>query len=93
MKRINGKTLVIFALLLVTFIAAFEATRPVESAGRYEYRVISITGMTELRTQSDADQGRLKAIENVLNQQTAQGWVFDQADGYVLYFHRQVMSR
>lgn len=93
MNWINRRSIAVLALIVFAFFAGSATTPPAQSAGRYEYRVVSITGMTELRTQSDADQGRLKAIENVLNQQSAQGWVFDQADGYVLYFHRTAASR
>jgi hypothetical protein len=44
--------------------------------------------MTELRTQSNSPQGRMKTIESVINEQTAQGWELFQADGYVLYFRK-----
>jgi len=69
-------------LLLITF------SRRVESARRYEYHVVVVNAMNQLRTQSDADQGRVKAIEDVVNQEAAQGWELFQADGYILYFRR-----
>jgi hypothetical protein len=75
---------VVFCFMLVTLLFH----HPVESARRYQYRVLSVTGMKELRTQSDVDQGRLKTIESLIEQQSAQGWEFYQADGYVLYFRR-----
>ena len=92
MKPLQSRTFAILALVFCAFFLGMIVIRPVESAGRYEYRVVSITGMTQLRTQSDAEQGRMKAIESVLNEQAAQGWQFDQADGYILYFHRQKTS-
>ena len=58
------------------------------TARRYQYKVISVTGMTELRTQSHAEEGRLPALEKVINEQASQGWELFQADGYVLYFRR-----
>ena len=88
MKLANQKKIVILALAACAFLLAISLSRPVESARRYEYHVIAVTGMKELRTQSDAEQGRVKAIENILNEQAAQGWDFYQADGYVLYFRR-----
>jgi hypothetical protein len=61
--------------------------RPAESAARrYQYRVLAVTGMTELRTQSNG--GQLKTIEKMIEDQAAQGWEFYQADGYVLYFRK-----
>ena len=84
--RINDVfvALALAACLLVAFL-----NPPVESAARrYQYHVVSVTGMKELRTQSDADQGRMKAIETLINEQAEQGWEFYQADGYVLYFRR-----
>ncbi len=88
MKFSNHKNFVSLSLIVCVFVLAIVFTRPVESARRYEYRVISITGMTELRTQSDAQQGRLKTIESVINEQGSQGWELFQADGFVLYFRR-----
>ena len=79
------------ALIGLTFcfvIAMFFFHRPVESAKRYQYKVISVTAMKELRTQSDVDQGRLKTIEKLIEEQSAQGWEFHQADGFVLYFRK-----
>jgi len=62
---------------------------PSEAASRkYQYRVISIQGMTELRTQQNTDNGRLATIEKIVNDQAAAGWELMQADGYVLYFRR-----
>lgn len=75
-------------LIVCAFVLGMTLTRPVESARRYEYRVVSITAMKELRTQSDTDQGRMKTIEKTINDQAAQGWELFQADGYVLYFRR-----
>lgn len=75
-------------LIVCAFVLGMTLTRPVESARRYEYRVVSITAMKELRTQSDTDQGRMKTIEKAINDQAAQGWELFQADGYVLYFRR-----
>jgi Domain of unknown function (DUF4177) len=83
MKSFVYVFLVVCALLLGMIL-----TKPVESARRYEYRVLSITAMKELRTQSDTDQGRMKTIEKTINDQAAQGWELFQADGYVLYFRR-----
>jgi hypothetical protein len=88
MQMFHPKNFGAVALLVAAFLIGGMFTRPVESVRRFEYRVVSITGMTELRTQSDAEQGRKKTIENVLNEQAAQGWEFYQADGYVLYFRR-----
>jgi len=84
----NWKNLAILFLIVCTFLLWSAFSNRVESARRYEYHVIAITGMNELRTQSDADQGRVKATENILNEQAAQGWELFQADGYVLYFRR-----
>jgi hypothetical protein len=83
LKNYLGPSLIVIALLMT-----FSLTQRAESARRYEYRVISITGMTELRTQSNSPQGRMKTIESVINEQTAQGWELFQADGYVLYFRK-----
>lgn len=88
MISINRRHFAILVLAAFGFLAGFTLSRPAESARRYEYRVISITGMTELKTQSDAQQGRVKAIESVLNEQATLGWELFQADGYVLYFRR-----
>jgi Domain of unknown function (DUF4177) len=88
MLLLDRRNLVVFAFLLGIFLMVICFNRPVESARRYEYHVVSITGMKELRMQSDAEQGRMKTIENVINEQAAQGWEFYQADGYVLYFRR-----
>jgi Domain of unknown function (DUF4177) len=82
------KSFVSVFLIVCAFLLGMILTRPVESARRYEYRVVSITAIKELRTQSDADQGRLKTIEKTINDQAAQGWELFQADGYVLYFRR-----
>ncbi len=68
--------------LLILFL-----NRPAESAARrYQYRVLAVTGMTELRTQGNS--GQLKTIEKMIEDQAAQGWEFYQADGYVLYFRK-----
>jgi len=82
------KNFVVLVFLLGIFLFAISFNRPVESARRYEYHVVSITGMKELRTQSDAEQGRMMTIEKTINEQAGQGWEFYQADGYVLYFRR-----
>jgi len=78
-------SLVIIAvvLLLHTFLVPTEA-----AAKKYQYRVISIQGMTELRTQGNTENGRLATVEKIVNDQAAQGWELMQADGYVLYFRR-----
>ena len=88
MNANNHKNFMSLCLIVCAFVLGILLTRPVESARRYEYRVVSITGMTELRTQSSAEQGRLKTIENVINEHSAQGWELFQADGYVLYFRK-----
>ncbi|HSP06324.1 MAG TPA: hypothetical protein VLR94_04065 [Acidobacteriota bacterium] len=86
-KMMRGAFLFVAVVFLVLQISGF-LTRPAESARSYQYKVVSVSGMTELRTQSDADQNRRAAIENTINQQVAAGWEFVQADGYVLYFRR-----
>ncbi|HSE39286.1 MAG TPA: hypothetical protein VLH08_00860 [Acidobacteriota bacterium] len=83
LKHYFGLCLIVIALLMTVSL-----TQRAESARRYEYRVISITGMTELRTQSNTQQGRMKTIESLINEQTAQGYELFQADGYVLYFRK-----
>jgi hypothetical protein len=88
MKITLPKNSIFLILLLCTFFVGFFLMQPGESARRYQYQVISITGMTELRTQSDAAQGRLKTIEKIVNDQAAQGWELYQADGFILYFRR-----
>ena len=82
------KSFVSVSLILCAFLLGMALTRPVESARRYEYRVISISAMKELRTQSDVEQGHMKTLEKTINEQAAQGWELFQADGYVLYFRR-----
>jgi hypothetical protein len=82
------KNFVYFTFALWIALVILLMNRPVESARRFQYRVLSVTGMTELRTQSNADRGQLKTIENLIEEQTAQGWEFYQADGYVLYFRK-----
>ena len=86
-KMMRGAFLVIAVVFLLLQISGF-LTRPVESARSYQYKVISVTGMTELRTQSDAEKNRVVAIETLINEQAGAGWEFVQADGYVLYFRR-----
>ncbi len=88
MRLAVGKSFTILVLIICAFLLGASLGHPVESARHYEYHVIAVTGMTELRTQSDAEQGRVKAIENIINEQAAQGWELYQADGYVLYFRR-----
>jgi hypothetical protein len=88
MKINNLRYLVALTFVVCAFLVGLTLSRPAESARRYEYRVISITGMTELRTHPDVQQGRMKTIENVVNEQSVQGWELFQADGYVLYFRR-----
>ena len=80
--------LAFFALTILFVIGILIFNRPVESAKRYQYKVLSVSGATQLRTQSDVDQGRLKTIENMIEEQSAQGWEFYQADGFILYFRR-----
>ena len=88
MKFESHKNLVALIFIVCAFLIGFSLTRPLESARRYEYRVISITAMKQLRTQSDAEQGQMRTIEKTINEQAAQGWEFFQADGFVLYFRR-----
>ena len=88
MKSIVQKNSILLILVFSAFLLGVFLNRPVESARRYQYQVISLTGMTELRTQSDAEQGRMKTIEKIVNDQAAQGWELYQADGYILYFRR-----
>ncbi len=88
MKSIIQKNSILLILVFSAFLLGGFLNRPVESAKRYQYQVISLTGMTELRTQSDAEQGRMKTIEKIVNDQAAQGWELYQADGYILYFRR-----
>jgi Domain of unknown function (DUF4177) len=85
--RIQKQSLFFILSVGILILSAF-LNRPVESAKRYQYQVISVTGMSELRTQSDVDKGRVKTIEKIVNDQAAQGWELYQADGYVLYFRR-----
>lgn len=81
------KNFVYISLSLCLALLILLLNRPAESAARrYQYRVLAITGMTELRTQSNA--GQLKTIEKMIEDQAAQGWEFYQADGYILYFRR-----
>ncbi|PWT88504.1 MAG: hypothetical protein C5B54_10535 [Acidobacteria bacterium] len=75
-------SVLILGFLLHTFL------QPSEAARGYQYKVISIQGMTELRTQNNTEQGRMANIEKVINDQAAAGWEFMQADGYILYFRR-----
>ena len=82
------KNILIYVVLLAAFLLGTLLSHHVESARKYEYHVIAVTGMNQLRTQSDAEQGRVKAIEDVVNEQAAQGWELFQADGYILYFRR-----
>jgi predicted ATP-grasp superfamily ATP-dependent carboligase len=82
------KSFVSISLIVCALMVGMILTRPVESARRYEYRVISITAIKQLRTQSDAEQGQMRTIEKTINEQAAQGWELFQADGYVLYFRR-----
>jgi hypothetical protein len=86
--NINKKAAMFLVVVVCVCIFGIFFHRSGESARRYQYQVISVTGMTELRTQSDAAQGRIKAIEKILNDQAAQGWELYQADGYILYFRR-----
>jgi uncharacterized protein DUF4177 len=88
MKISDRKNGTILFFILATFLLTMILSQRVESARRYEYHVIAVTGMNQLRTQSDAEQGRVKAIEDVVNEQAAQGWELFQADGYILYFRR-----
>jgi hypothetical protein len=88
MKITLPKNSLFLIVLLCTFLLGFFFKQHGEGARRYQYQVISITGMTELRTQSDAGQGRMKTIEKIVNDQAAQGWELYQADGYILYFRR-----
>ena len=88
MKVLRQPQLYLLVLTVSAFLFGLSFSRPAESARRYQYHVVHVTGATELRTQSDAQQGRVKTIESIINDQTAQGWEFFQADGYVLYFRR-----
>jgi hypothetical protein len=88
MRNLIHPKFVLLALTISAFLLGISFGRPVESAKRYQYHVIAVTGATQLRTQDDSEQGRMKTIENIVNEQVAQGWEFYQADGYVLYFRR-----
>jgi hypothetical protein len=76
------------AITLSAFLFGISIGRPLESARRYQYRVVAVSSVNELRTQSDAEQGRVKTIENIINEQVTQGWEFFEADGLLLYFRR-----
>jgi len=84
----RGKQYGSWAAYIALLLLVFSLNRPGESARHYQYRVLNVTGMSELRTQSDADRGRVKSIENLIEEQVAQGWEFYQADGYILYFRK-----
>jgi hypothetical protein len=86
MKTTLQKKSIFIIAILSTFLLGLFFNQSGESARRYQYQVISITGMTELRTQSDS--GKMKTIEKIVNDQAAQGWELYQADGYILYFRR-----
>lgn len=90
MNSYNFKKFVVTFLLLLTFVFFVDVIlqQRSEAARAYQYKVISIQGMTELRTQQNTAGGRLASIEKVINDQTAGGWEFIQADGYVLYFRK-----
>ena len=80
---------ILLALVFIAlFLQFFSPRKDAESARQYQYKVINISSATELRTQTDAEKGRVAAIETVINEQVAQGWDFFQADGTVLYFRR-----
>jgi len=84
-----NKVYAIFMTIAVVLLVFHSFMLPTEAAvKKYQYRVISIQGMTELRTQNNTESGRLATIEKVVNDQAAQGWELMQADGYVLYFRR-----
>ena len=88
MKLFDPKKMTLLMLALCALLLGFNLSRPAESARRYEYRVILVSGSTELRKQGDVQQGHVKTIENMVNQQALQGWELFQADGYVLYFRK-----
>jgi hypothetical protein len=88
MNKLIQKESVLLILMLCAFLFVISWNQPAQSSRRYQYHVISVTGMTELRTQSDANQGRVTTIEKIVNEQAAQGWELYQADGYILYFRR-----
>src|SRR5262245_34842231 len=79
----------VFAVFLILIMLTHALLTPGEAASRmYKYQVISIGGMTELRTQQNAGGGRMPTLEKIINEQAAAGWEFMQADGYVLYFRK-----
>jgi len=86
-EKIQRAILVVAAFILVIQFFGL-ANLPAQGARRYQYRVISVSGMTELKTQSNTDQGRVASIEKVIQGQSDAGWEFVQADGYLLYFRR-----
>ena len=88
MKNVPQIALLFVALLILIFQLFGSAIHPVEGARGYQYKVITVTGMSQLRTQSDAQEGRVTAIEKIIQDQSAQGWQLFQADGYLLYFRR-----
>lgn len=88
MTILKHSRFLVLVLTTTAFLFGLNWSRPVESARRYQYHVVAVTGATQIRTQSDAQEGRVKTIENIVNEKVAQGWEFYQADGYVLYFRR-----
>jgi hypothetical protein len=78
----------VFVAFLILGLLMHALLKPSEAARMYQYQVISIGGMTELRTQQNAGGGRMPSVEKVINDQAAAGWEFLQADGFVLYFRK-----
>jgi hypothetical protein len=90
MNRYNTRQIcALFVAFFVLGLLIHALLKPGEAATRmYQYQVISIGGMTELRTQQNAGGGRMPSVEKIINEQAAAGWEFMQADGYVLYFRK-----
>jgi hypothetical protein len=90
MNRYNTRQIcALFVAFLVLGLLMHALLKSGEAAARmYQYQVISIGGMTELRTQQNAGGGRMPSVEKIINEQAAAGWEFMQADGYVLYFRK-----
>ena len=79
----------VFVAFLLLGLLMHALLKPGEAAARmYQYQVISIGGMTELRTQQNSGGGRMPTVEKIIKDQAAAGWEFMQADGFVLYFRK-----
>lgn len=84
--KIQAVLIVLAALILLIQLTGVASHA--EGARKYQYKVISVTGMTELKTQSNTDQNRVVTIEKIIQEQSDGGWELYQADGYLLYFRR-----